>query len=76
MDEYVSIPPAPSPAFTPPDAKTGKARRSMRRDLLMQFLEGRRAGNMDGRLLWALFLARSTTPALEAYFDGLAESLR
>lgn len=67
----VSIPPAPSPAFTPPDNKAGKVSRYMRRDLLVRFLESRRAGQTDATLLWALFLTRTTSPALEAYFDKL-----
>lgn len=79
IPEYVEVPPAPSPAFIPPDEETAKRiglkHRSMKRESLVAFLQERREGKVDLTVLWALFLTRTVPPALDAYFDNLAVSL-
>lgn len=79
MSDCIRIPPAPSPAFTPPDAKTAKEvglkDRLVKRDLLERFLRERKAGNLDRVLLWALFHTSTTTPALDGYLDKLTEQV-
>ena len=71
MDD-VNVPSAPSPAFVPPDEKSGDVQRTLKRELLVRFLHEHRDGRIDTILLWALFSTRTVTPALNAYFDALA----
>lgn len=77
MGRTFPIPPAPSPAFTPPDNRPENKRvqRVLNRDLFEKFLVGWREGKPDPGLLWALFLTRTTTPALNDYIAALEKSL-
>lgn len=79
QSDFVAVSPAPSPAFVPPDAKYeeqhGPVVRRLPRARLLAFLQERKAGRVDYVQLWALFLAHSTSPALDAYLDKLADEL-